>query len=1489
MSQSVRRNRGKPIVKRVSDSQEGGYIGEEEFRLWASKIGWFPTKIEHDHGLDFLCQLRGERSGSKSSEMPGNLLTVSVRSTSADGDSITITRDDAELLLRTSAPMVFAIVQRGSPEEPGRVAIKFPDEMFIRELDAFWRSGVEHHQLRFSDAITDIGKIRYNAERLFRESYVDMLARLRAKLRLEGLLPDAQVEILHTDQGVSAVVRSKQFPDPISITQRPDVADVLRDIGVPFRTLLPFSGYGMEVTGGIRAEQGEPRREVRSPVWPSSEMAAEEGRALVGVATAVCLSLGTGMAERIRHELSLWNYEAATVLAGQVEKQLANPAADTDLETPDVLILASRAFAGAAETCDTGSWDYARRARTLLERAKPLLPENSELEAQAAALSASLLNLQQGGDAALKLIEGRTDPHATRTRVALLLKQQKAVDALRAIEGLEPHERWCDLAVGAYVFNGEAEKATGLVQWAAGLPDRTCFAKCVLMQADALMGQALAGHPTGGNVLPHAVSVEEREKLQGVLEVLGPVLQSIRTAGAPSSGIDVAALRIGWQANHLLQRREAVAELLGLMAKWTPVPVDVARGVVSGYMQAPADLPERLRRDHPGELDAGILAAVIQSESLGQHKEAFARAKELLPLADSDEKKEELFRLLQQVWQNLEGTEAAECEALAGPLVAHSPRLQAMFAGSVALRSGDADRAIAILDGQKSEDDPYWLQMRANALLQKRQPAEAVDFLLVAARKTRDAGLLHKTGDFAFRAGRHDVAVWCYESLAEIQPGNLPVRGNLAHIYAFVLHDLEKAAVQFRALSELEPADPVHTFNLAVCLAQLFRPEESLALYDRLCVQENPTLPAVLGRAQLHHSMGRPDAALVSLETFHERFWNEPDFLLAYVTTAHAAGNDEAGHEALMALNQLREVGRIKPEAFRLVHKDEGLEIFKQSFKEGQERTEKFHTEMLKGRMPWVWAEQMSRNAIYWGWRTRTQQMGWIGDDPTNRARFSIYSTNGFHARESERGRRELMPLECPPAGTKVVADVSALITLHRLGLLDAAAEYFGEIVVPAGYLPTVLEDSRQMVLGQRSQQQSAEQILKLVNAGRIIALAEGAETTDATPIADEFAEVDAHRYRLTDVIRPLYVAGLLSEAAFSNVSHVCARPSAVDETHPALRQFQDLVVDLTTLETIAHFGLLDAVAGFYRVRVTAQANHEVVQRLNAIEYQEETRGWHMDLWSRLRGDARFKFVPHSVPEGMRDKDREPKDYLPFLACFIEQQTKAPLLADDRVCQAYTLNAMVDVPNAAFGSDAIVLTLMAGGRLDSGKAAAAIRQLMAWRYRFIVPSPEILKALADAYRANPPGEALREVAEYVHDCMRDTGLFGGRENTEMGDSMAVRCCLTWLSNIAEFLVLVWADEGFASESATRLTEWCCRELLPSYPRVAEARVRVQGALLTPRLILSRALIQTANRYGEPRMADAMKAMKTALGLTDEEYIRIVTGILNDTARTAPEP
>jgi hypothetical protein len=779
--------------------------------------------------------------------------------------------------------------------------------------------------------------------------------------------------------------------------------------------------------------------------------------------------------------------------------------------------------------------------------------------------------------------------------------------------------------------------------------------------------------------------------------------------------------------------------------------------------------------------------------------------------------------------------------------------------------------------------DIFWLQLRANALMKKEQHADAVDSFLAAAKITSDAHLLRMTGDLAHQAKRPEVAVWCYEQIVEKHPDDASVRGNLAHLYAFVLTDFEKAAAQYRELRRLQPDNLTHTFNLAICLAQIYRPAESLTLYEELCEKPDPSIQAVLGRAKIHHSLNHPDQAMASLTFFRARFWGDPDFLMALMSVAHAAGAEELAHEALTALSGMQQKGELQPGLLRPMAKDEGLETFKQLHKQELERTEYTHGEMLKGRMPWVWAEQVSNNALYVGWRFRTQEIQWLGDDPANRARFCIYATNSFHARAKEGKCRQLLPLLCPPAGTRIVADISALITLHRLGLLDAAADRFGEILVPAGYLPTVLEDSRNMVLPQRTQQQGAEEITRRVTAGNIIVEAES--VTTQMPIVDEYTEPTEHRYHLIDLITPLHTAGAISEAEFASISRVFAKPSATDNDHPPLVRCQDVLVDAPSLETLTHFGLLDALVGFYRLHIRADAHRDLTQRLAAIAWREETRQWHMDLWDSLRADPRFRFLPSRLPDDMLEKGRTPKDFLPFLACFLARDNQTPLMADDRMCQAFTLNEMQESPHAAFGTDVLALALMDAVKLDSARTAAIFRQLIAWRYRFIVPPATVLKVFADQYRTAPPGLALQEMAEYVQDCMRDTGLFGGQEKTELGDSMAMRSYLTWTSSVAEFLIMVWADEAFTADNATSLTSWCVRELMPAIPRVVVGPQRLKAGQVSASLLVSHALIKTATHAGSLRMADAMKAIKGALSLTNDEYARIVTETLNASSKT----
>src|SRR5262249_44149600 len=145
------------------------------------------------------------------------------------------------------------------------------------------------------------------------------------------------------------------------------------------------------------------------------------------------------------------------------------------------------------------------------------------------------------------------------------------------------------------------------------------------------------------------------------------------------------------------------------------------------------------------------------------------------------------------------------------------------------------------------------------------------------------------------------------------------------------------------------------------------------------------------------------------------------------------------------------------------------------------------------------------------------------------------------------------------------------------------------------------------------------------------------------------------------------------------------------------------------------------------------------------------------------------------------------------------------------------------------------------GLISQERMADALLQLMRWRYRFLVPSPEILKNLLDRFANHPPGQLLQEVAIYAHESMHDPGLHGGFEPTTPPTSMASRLHQSWCVAVAKFVMLVWADEQWTDDRARAVTTWAMRQLIPAAPTtIAPA---VQGILLglTPRFILSNAL------------------------------------------------
>jgi hypothetical protein len=272
-------------------------------------MGWYPTKYNPDHGIDFVCQIRGDRTGEMSSEMSGKTLNVSVRSTTKTSDTIKIDRNDAELFLKTNSPIVIAIVKRAPLGQNGPIAIKFIDEQFIRELEVFLHSTAKTHTVHFSEAATDPDKIQNTVERLFQQPYMDMIARLRIELRLETLISEPQAEILHTAYGTVAYVHSKCLRTQFKVSQRVDVTDALRDIGLKV-VFTPSSLIPAQNAGLIGARGDLNFSTSQEYDYPSTRETKVKSEVLDVFATM----------DQIRDELSVWNYDSALCLAERIEQ-----------------------------------------------------------------------------------------------------------------------------------------------------------------------------------------------------------------------------------------------------------------------------------------------------------------------------------------------------------------------------------------------------------------------------------------------------------------------------------------------------------------------------------------------------------------------------------------------------------------------------------------------------------------------------------------------------------------------------------------------------------------------------------------------------------------------------------------------------------------------------------------------------------------------------------------------------------------------------------------------------------------------------------------------------------------------------------------------------------------------------------------------------------------------------------------------------------------
>lgn len=867
-----------------------------------------------------------------------------------------------------------------------------------------------------------------------------------------------------------------------------------------------------------------------------------------------------------------------------------------------------------------------------------------------------------------------------------------------------------------------------------------------------------------------------------------------------------------------------------------------------------------------------MLAAYLESDLQSKHADAFAALKALQPLAISPEQRERLADLVYQVSQELGGKGLREGRDFVRSLLGEEHKLVCLMDVTQLIRDGHVDEAQGALAAITDERDPIWLQAHGEIARQKGNWPTAADSFGKAAVLVPHPVVLNRLAEAALRTKHYDLAAETLDALCKENPKDWHLWWNLALAYSgLAKHDL--AAEAFGRVAELRPEDTVATLNEARSLAWSGKTDRAVEVLHAKCTCEQPRLDAVLLRAELLHAAGRPDQAMESLLSHRGSFWEEPQYLLAYLSLGFAANREREGHEALQHLLELQKKGQVSSEYIQ----PHEFEEMKEWFESRRAFLEEVNRLYLAGRVPWVFAEELGNRATYEGWAFRTQDL-WVSDDPQARAETTIYSTHGFHIARDSSIRRALMPIEVPAQGSAVVADISALITLHQLGLLTPMLRYFGKVFVPDLYRGIALRDSEKLQPHQPSRDKAVRDILKALDSGKILVRPSSGPTRAGAEVflseySDE-AEEGLTIVRLGQLAKWLRDKSMLADETLTRVQEVChAKPIASDEDAEKLLALGTVTAELHTLGTLHGQGLLDTLLRAFQVFILPKDEREARWDAMGLSYRSQILQWHKELFGFIQSCPQVEFVPVAFPEKLAEKDQhlalQVHYALAATQCALDR--KLPLLADDRHCQATVMNAPGNDQVTFLGSDVLITALVEGGLIDREKQADSFLQLIRWRYRFLVPPAGVLVTLAKRHLTHPPGEPLREVARYAHASVRDAGLLLGPEQTDPPVPMGGRLFTAWLQALGEFAAAVFHDSAISKESAQRLVSWAVQECLPGAPLgLPLMSRRVLNHVAVPH-VFGQALIKAQLAKDVQAAHEGLCFLADQLGISKEEY------------------
>jgi hypothetical protein len=403
-------------------------------------------------------------------------------------------------------------------------------------------------------------------------------------------------------------------------------------------------------------------------------------------------------------------------------------------------------------------------------------------------------------------------------------------------------------------------------------------------------------------------------------------------------------------------------------------------------------------------------------------------------------------------------------------------------------------------------------------------------------------------------------------------------------------------------------------------------------------------------------------------------------------------------------------------------------------------------------------------------------------------------------------GNRDMAGLE---GGGRVAIEPTALLTLHHLGLLPEALSAFDTIVLGSGTLPSLFENLMFGDRGQPSRAVRAQEVLRLLNAGRLSIAAENAAAGDKDArlfaLAEELDGAFVH-------IPPIYVAGSLGEkvrdpepfasrltsvggivAALEARGEISAAEAERARRFPSVRKLwpdegpadlsKPLILDAVALHYLIDGGVMAALERLgtpmtilsetidsARGEIAEQQSNDALK--TAIDRVRATlngaiRSGKAEICSSLR--RRASQPPKGIgPTGAEEKtdggdtediaedqdhdlDENDLDVLPLAALLKNTADASWLVADDRLVNQHAESRDEDMRISRVATTLDILAwLEKSGAITAQRRDTAIRRLRESGMGLVpVTQEEIIAAASEGDWSHGPSRSLRTLRDSI--------------------------------------------------------------------------------------------------------------------------------------------